>query len=146
MCVLKNIIWLFKIFSRTYYWIIFFQSMVCLLLSIQQNKATCIWKFVLHHLLHLRFHWRYRCILFGYQAIIFYFSLFNVSHKSFIILNLIEYLHILDFHRATTHLNVWTNVLLFSINIHTFWYKQHTKTFDGIEEETCFYTSLSPAL
>ena len=43
------------------------------------------------------------------------FSFFNVLHKSlsFITWNLIEYLHTQDLQRATTHLNIWANILLF---------------------------------
>ena len=43
------------------------------------------------------------------------FSFFNVSYKSlsFITWNLIEYVHIQNFQRATAHLNVWANFLLF---------------------------------
>ena len=80
-----------------------------------QHKATCIWKFVQRQLLHLGFCWWYCLICFGYQTRIFYFSFFSVSHKSlrFITWNLIEYLHTQDFQRATAHLNVWANVLLF---------------------------------
>ena len=50
-----------------------------------------------------------------YEARIFHFSIFNVSHKSlsFITWNLIEYLYTQDFQRATPHLNFWTNILLF---------------------------------
>ena len=67
------------------------------------HKATCIWKFVQRQLPHLGFRWRYRRILFGYQARIFHFSFFNVSHKSlsFITWNLIEYLHTQDFRRTS---------------------------------------------
>ena len=88
-------------------------------------KVTCIWKFVQHQLLHLGFRWQYH-ILFGYQARIFHFSFSNVSHKSlsFITWNLIEYLHNQDFQRATAHLNVWTNILLFCF---MYGCKQHTK-------------------
>ena len=78
--------------------------------------------------------WRYshrekslQCrILFGYQARIFHFSYFNISHKSssFITWNLIEYLHTQDFQRATTHLNVWMNILLSSF---VYGCKQHRK-------------------
>ena len=79
------------------------------------HKAICIWKFVQRQSPHLGFRWRYHHILFGYQARIFHFSFFNVSHKSlsFITWNLIEYLHTQDLQRAMAHLNVWANILLF---------------------------------
>ena len=55
-----------------------------------------------------------------------FFLFFSVSHKrwSLITWNLIEYLHTEDFQRATTHLNIWTKILLFG-----FMYvcKKHTK-------------------
>ena len=62
----------------------------------------------------------------GYQARIFHFTFFNVLHKSlsFIIWNLIEYLHTQDFQRATAHLNAWINILLFCF---VYGCKQHTK-------------------
>ena len=55
-----------------------------------------------------------------------FFLFFNVSHKSlsFVTWNLIEYLHIEDFQRAMTHLNVWTKILLFGF---MYGCKQHTK-------------------
>ena len=88
-------------------------------------KATCIWKFAQRQSPYLGFCWRYRRILFGYQARIFYFSFFNVWHKSlsFITWNLIEYLHTQDFQRATSHLNVWTNILFCFV----YGCKQHKK-------------------
>ena len=90
------------------------------------SKATYIWKFVQRQLPHSGFGLQYRRILFGYQARTFHFSFFNVSHKSlsFITWNLIEYLHTQDFQRATAHLNVWTNILLFCF---VYGCKQHTK-------------------
>ena len=92
----------------------------------QALKATCIWKFVQRQPLHLGFCWRYHRILFGYQARIFHFPFFNVSHKilSFMTWNLIEYLHTQDFQSATAHLNVWTTVLSFCF---VYGCKQHTK-------------------
>ena len=78
------------------------------------HKATCIWKFVQRQLPHLGFRWRYRRILFGYQARIFQFLFFNVSHKnlSFMTWNLIEYLHAQDFQTATADLSEHFIVLL----------------------------------
>ena len=89
------------------------------------GKSTCIWKFAHRQSPHLWFRWRYRRILLGYQARIFHFSFFNVLHKSlsFITWNLIEYLHTQDLHRATAHLNVWTNILFCFV----YGCKQHTK-------------------
>ena len=77
---------------------------------VSEHKATCIWKFIQRQSPHLRFRWRYRRILFRYQARIFHYP-----HKSliFITWNLIEYLHTQDFQRATAHLNLWMNILLF---------------------------------
>ena len=111
------------------------------------HKATCIWKFVQRQLPHLGFRWRYRRILFGYQARIFHFSFFNVSHKSlsFITWNLIEYLHTQDFQRATAHLNVWTNILFCFASC--MGVNNTQKYLNGIEEEeTYFHASLSSAL
>ena len=83
-------------------------------------------KLVQRQLLHLGFCWWYRHIMFGYKARIFHFSFFNVSHNSlnFKTWNLIEYLHTYDFQRATAHLNIWTNILLFHF---MYGCKQHTK-------------------
>ena len=77
-------------------------------------KATRIWKFVQRQSPHLGFRWRYRRILFGYQARIFHFSFASVWHKSlsFITWNLIEHLNTQDVQRVTAHLNVWANTLL----------------------------------
>ena len=89
-------------------------------------KCTCIWKFVQRQSPHLGCRCRHPRILSGYQAMIFNFSFFNVSHKSLrlIIWNLIEYLHIQDPQRATAHLNVWRNFLLFCF---VYGCKQHKK-------------------
>ena len=92
----------------------FLSILLCLL-----NQMTCevmagyIWKFAQRHSPFLGFRWWYRHILFVYQARIFHFSFFSVSHKSlsFITGNLIEYLHTQDFQRTTAHLNVWANTL-----------------------------------
>ena len=104
----------------------FFYKFVYCSFLIKLRMASCIWKFVRRQSSHLGFRWRYRRILFGYQAIIFHFSFFNVSHKSlsFITWNIIEYLHTQDFQRATAHLNVWTNILLFCF---VYGCKQHAK-------------------
>ena len=74
-----------------------------------------------------------KVILLGYQARIFHFSFFNVLHKSlsFTTWNLIEYLHNQDFQRATVHLNVWTNILLFCF---VYGCKQHTKIIESISK------------
>ena len=104
----------------------FFYKFVYCSFLIKLRMASCIWKFVRRQSSHLGFRWRYRRILFGYQAIIFHFSFFNVSHKSlsFITWNIIEYLHTQDLQRATAHLNVWTNILLFCF---VYGCKQHAK-------------------
>ena len=109
-------------------------------------KATCIWKFVQRQSPHLGFRWRYRRTLSGYQARVFNFSFFNVLHKTlnFITWNIIEYLHTQDFQRATVHLNVWTNILLFCFVISV---NNMQKYLNGIEEgETCFHALPSPTL
>ena len=90
----------------------FLSILVCLL-----NQMTCevmagyIWKFAQRHSPFLGFRWRYH-ILFVYQARIFHFSFFSVSHKSlsFITWNLIEYLHTQDF-REQRH--IWTSERVF---------------------------------
>ena len=103
----------------------FFYKFVYCSFLIKLRMASCIWKFVRRQSSHLGFRWRYRRILFGYQAIIFHFSFFNVSHKSlsFITWNIIEYLHTQDFQRATAHQNVWTNILFCFV----YGCKQHAK-------------------
>ena len=102
------------------------QRIDIILIRIYDHKAICIWKYVQYQSPHLGFHWQYHHILLGYQARIFHFSFSNVSHEnlSFITWNLIEYLHIQDFQRATAHLNIWTNILLFCF---VYGCKQHTK-------------------
>ena len=89
------------------------QRIDIILRRIYDHKATCIWKYVQYQSPHLGFRWQYRQILLGYQARIFHFSFFNVSHESlsFITWNLIEYLHIQDFQKTPAHLNIWTNTL-----------------------------------
>ena len=103
----------------------FFYKFVYCSFLIKLCMASCIWKFVRRQSSHLGFRSRYRRILFGYQAIIFHFSFFNVSHKSlsFITWNIIEYLHTQDFQRATAHQNVWTNILFCFV----YGCKQHAK-------------------
>ena len=73
-------------------------------------KTTCIWKFIQRQSSHLEFRWRYRRILFGYQARIFHFSMFHIN-VSGLWPEILLHIYILETSRKQRH--IWTSERIF---------------------------------